>query len=79
MEKRKSLLEKYHSKPWKRQHDMFACREGVIILGMLDEKSYLEYKIVRPYNTGIKGNMTEWGSTFGKSPYRSVLAAVGWR
>lgn len=75
----KQLLEKYHSKPNKRQHDMLACREGLIMLGMLDEKSYLEYKIVRPYNTGIKGNMTEWGSTFGKSLYRSVVAAIGWR
>lgn len=75
----KKILEKYHSKPSKRQHDMLACREGLIMLGMLDEKPYLNYKIVHPYNTGIKGNMTEWGSTFGKSPYRSVLAAVDWR
>lgn len=75
----KRLLEKYHSKPIKRQHDMLACREGLIMLGMLDEEPYLNYKIVRPYNTGLKGNMTEWGSTFGKSPYRSVMVAVGWR
>ena len=58
---------------------MLACREGLIMLGMLDEESYLNYKIVRPYNAGLKGNMTEWGSTFGKSPYRSVMAAVEWR
>lgn len=75
----KKLLEKYHSKPVKRQHDMLACREGLIMLGILDEKSYLNYKIVRPYNTGLNGRNTEWGSTFGKSPYRSVLAAVDWR
>ena len=75
----KPLLTKYHSKEDKRQHDMLACREGLILLGLLDETSYLDYKIVRPYNTGLKGNMTEWGSTFGKSPYRSVLAAVDWR
>lgn len=73
------ILNKYHAKPDKRQHDMLACREGLIMLGLLDESSYLEYKIVRPYNTGLKGNMTEWGSTFDKSPYRSVIAAVGWR
>ena len=58
---------------------MLACREGLIMLGMLDEELYLNYKIVHPYNTGLKGNMTEWGSTFGKSPYRSVFAAVDWR
>lgn len=75
----KELFEKYHSKPTKRQHDMLACREGLILIGMLTESSFLQYKEVRPYNTGLKGNMTEWGSTFGKSPYRSVLAAVGWR
>lgn len=57
----------------------FACREGLIMLGMSDEELYLDYKIVHPYNTGIKGNMTEWGSTLGESPYRSVLAAVGWK
>lgn len=75
----KTLLEKYHSKPGKRQHDMLACREGLIMLGMIDEESYLDYKLVYPYNTGLNGRNTEWGSTFGKSPYRSVLAAVGWR
>ncbi len=75
----KRLLEKYHSKPGKRQHDMLACREGLIMLGMLDEESYLGYKIVRPYNTGLNGRNTEWGSTFDKSPYRTVLAAIGWQ
>lgn len=38
---------------------MLACREGLIILGLLDEKPYLEYKIVRPYNTGLKGKNIE--------------------
>lgn len=74
----KKILEKYHVREDKRQHDMLACREGLVLLGLLDEKPYLEYKIVRPCNTGLKGNMTEWGSTFDKSPYRSVLAAINW-
>ncbi len=74
----RELLEKYHSKPDKRQHDMLACREGLILLGLLDQKSYLKYAEVRPYNTGLKGNMTEWGSTVGKSPYKNVLAAIDW-
>ena len=75
----KELLEKYCSKSAKRQHDMLACREGLIVLGMLAEETYLDYKIVHPYNTGLNGRNTEWGSTFVKSPYRSVLAAVGWK
>ena len=78
-EDEKELLEKYHSKSTKRQHDMLACREGLILIGLLIEPSYLKYKTVRPYNTGLKGNMTEWGSTIGESPYRSVLAAVDWK
>ena len=75
----KELLEKYHSKPTKRQHDMLACREGLILIGLLAEQSYLKYKAVCPYNTGLKGNMTEWGSTIDESPYRIVLAAVDWK
>lgn len=75
----KALLEKYHVRPDKRQHDMLACREGLILLGLLQEESWLDYKIVRPYNTGLKGNMTQWGSTTGDSPYRIVMAAVGWK
>lgn len=74
----KTILNKYHSRDDKRQHDMLACREGLVLLGLLDEKPYLEYKIVHPYNTGLKGNMTEWGSAFDKSLYRSVLAAINW-
>lgn len=77
----RNLLEKYHSKPNKRQHDMLACHEGLIQIGMISEKPYLSYKIVHPYNTGLKGDMTEWGSILeepGKSPYRAVKAAVDW-
>lgn len=75
----KELLEKYHAKSDKRQHDMLACREGLIHIGLLGEDSYLRYKEVYPYNNGLKGNMTEWGSTLGYSPYRKVLAAVEWK
>lgn len=74
----KDLLKKYNAKDDKRQHDMLACREGLIILGLLDETPYLVYKEVKPYNTGLKGNMTEWGSTTENSPYRTVTAAVDW-
>lgn len=74
----KEILNKYHSKEDKRQHDMLACREGLIKIGLLNEPSYLEYEVVYPYNTGLKGNMTEWGSLLEKTPYKSVLAATNW-
>lgn len=74
----KDILSKYHSRDDKRQHDMLACREGLIKLGLLDEEPYLNYETVYPYNTVLKGNMTEWGSSLNETPYRSVLAAVSW-
>ena len=57
---------------------MLACREGLIHLGLLDEPLFLDYNTVYPYNTGLKGNMTEWGSKLEPTQYRSVLAAVKW-
>ena len=58
---------------------MLACREGLVFAGLLSEPSFLDYMEVRPYNNGLKGKMTEWGSTLEDSPYRTVLAAVGWK
>lgn len=75
----KDLLEKHHVRPDKRLHDLLACHEGLIRIGLLKKSSYLRYKAVCPYNNGLKGIMTEWGSTFGYSPYREVIAAIGWR
>lgn len=77
-ESERSLLEKYNVKESKLQHDMLACREGLIILNLLNEEPYLSYKKVKPMNDGLKGNMTLWGSTLAGSPYRPVLAAVDW-
>lgn len=76
-EKYKDLFGMYHVREDKRQHDMLACHEGLAFLGE-GEKS-CQYKVVRPYNTGLKGKYTEWGSTKSSStPYREVLAAVGY-
>lgn len=74
----KELLEKYHAKPDKRQHDMLACREGLIMTGLVKEPSWLQYKHVYPYNTGLRGNMTQWGSATEETQYRQVMAAIGW-
>lgn len=73
------LLEKYHAKSTKLQHDLLACREGLIFNGLLDEESYLGYEFVHPYNKGLNGTMTQWGSKREKTIYRKVLAAVDWR
>lgn len=75
----KELLEKYKVRPDKRQHDMLACHEGLILTGLVPElKPYLSYQKVYPYNTGLRGNMTKWGSRLKETQYREVTAAVRW-
>lgn len=76
----KELLKKYKVRPDKRQHDMLACREGLILTGLMPElKSYLDYREVYPYNIGLQGNMTQWGSRLKETQYRKVTAAIGWK
>ena len=45
---------------------------------MIDEDPYCEFEELYPYNEGLEGNMTKWGSIKdnNKTPYRKVLAAV---
>lgn len=73
----KKLFKKYNVKPGKKQHDMLACHEGLAMLGIegvtVPWCTFLE---VYPYNEGLKGNMTKWGSKLGNSGYRKVVAAV---
>lgn len=75
------LFNRYDIKSYKRQHDLLACYEGLIFAGMLERISMLEYQTVRPFNTGLNGTMTKWGSLliWESSPYRPVIAAVAWR
>lgn len=71
------LFNEYHVKNTKLQHDMLACHEGLAFLQ--DTKKFCKYEAVRPYNTGLKGNMTLCGSTkTGGTPYREVLSAVAY-
>lgn len=62
--------------PTKRQHDMLACHEGLAYLGI--ESHFCNFEKVRPYNEGLKGNMTLWGSTKENSPYNEVLSAISY-
>lgn len=69
------LFDTYRVKDKKRQHDLLACHEGLAFLN--DSEKYCNYEIVRPFNTGLNGKFTQWGSTkTEKSPYREVLAAT---
>ena len=72
------IFAKYRVKDKKLQHDMLMCHEGLCLLKMIDEKAYCEFEELYPYNEGLEGNITKWGSIRdnSKTPYRKVLAAV---
>lgn len=56
---------------------MLACHEGLAFLN--ETEKFCEYDAVRPFNMGLDGRFTKWGSTKTKdTPYREVLAAVGY-
>ena len=77
-EKYKKLFDEYRVKDEKRQHDLLACHEGLAFLR--GTNAICEYEMVRPYNTGLNGKLTQWGSTKTmETPYREVLAAVGYQ
>ena len=75
------LFKKYGVNDSKLQHDMLACHEGLVELGYIKEDSYLLYSEVEPYNTGLNGIHTLWGSKIpsGFGEYRTVTAAIGWK
>ena len=77
----KELFSKYNVREDKLQHDLLACYEGLVELGYLESKSFLEYKILTPYNLGLEGIQTKWGSKEedNKNVYRKVKAAVKWK
>lgn len=69
------LFRLYQVKPGKCQHDMLACHEGISII--TGAETFCEYEKVKPYNEGLNGSYTKWGSTKHKdTPYREVMAAV---
>lgn len=75
-QKYQDLFNEYHVKEQKLQHDLLACHEGIAFLYQTEK--LCDYEMVRPYNKGLQGNMTLWGSTKSiSSPYREVWAAVG--
>ena len=76
----KYLTEGLPVRPGKKLHDLLAVYEGLVFYGLSGYKDnhVLVYKEVYPFNNGLKGNMTEWGSSLEPTGYKKVLAAVGW-
>ena len=57
---------------------MLMCHEELCLLNLIDEEPYCQFEEVYPYNEGLNGDMTKWGSTKNNNntPYRKVLAAI---
>ena len=72
------LFKKYRVKKNKCLHDLLMCHEGLCLLNLLDEEPYCEFQEVYPYNEGLDGEETKWGSKKENknTPYRKVLAAI---
>lgn len=72
------LHERYSVEATKLMHDLLMCREGLIAAGLLDEKPFLKYQELYPFNLGLEGNMTKWGGSVKPTGYSSVVAATAW-
>lgn len=78
-DKYKELIDRYHIRGDKRLHDLLVCHEGLSFLDKRHDK-LCNYAFVKPFNTGLNGKDTEWGSTkTDPTPYRDVYAAVCFR
>lgn len=86
----RSIMNKYHVSPAKLQHDLLMCHEGLALLGISGDRSYLKYETLHPYNSGLYDTYTKWGSLYPEeiehirkhSPvcniYRPCQVAVDW-
>ena len=75
------LFNKYFLKDNKCLHDLLMCHEGLCLLDLIDEELYCQFEEVYPYNEGLNGETTKWGSIKNNNnnnatPYRKVLAAI---
>ena len=74
------LFNKYFLKDNKCLHDLLMCHEGICLLDLIDEELYCQFEEVYPYNEGLNGETTKWGSIKNNNnnatPYRKVLAAI---
>ena len=72
------LFSKYNVRKEKCLHDLLMCHEGLCFLNLIDEKLYCKFEEVYPYNEGLNGETTKWGSkkNNNNTPYRKVLSAI---
>lgn len=62
----------------KRLHDVLACHEGLAFLNN-DNSQLCNYKELYPFNEGLDGPYTKWGSSSSPNAYRKCFVAVGYK
>ena len=78
----RDLFQKYQVRDGKLQHDMLACHEGICLLGLGGSVGvnipFCKYLQVKPFNNGLNGNQTLWGSKSEQenTGYRTVTSAI---
>lgn len=78
----KDLFLKYQVRGGKLQHDMLACHEGICLLKLGKNVGVIaplcNYLTVRPFNNGLNGSQTLWGSKNKQenTGYRVVTSAI---
>ena len=79
--KESKLLNKYNVKDKKLMHDLLACYEGLVFLGIVNDESFLNYRLLKPFNEGLDGKYTKWGSLYPNenSEYRECIVAIEWK
>ena len=75
-----TLFKEYDVRPFKRQHDMLACHEGIAMLKLKENfNPFCSFKAVYPFHKGLNGINTVWGSSLTKTEYRHVISAIEFR
>lgn len=62
----------------KRLHDVLACHEGLAFLND-DNSQFCKYEKLYPFNGGLDGSYTKWGSTLSPTVYRKCFVAIGYK
>ena len=62
----------------KHLHDVLACHEGLAFFNN-DGSQFCNYKELYPFNDGLNGSYTKWGSSTSPSCYRKCFMAIGYK
>lgn len=72
------FLDRFGLNPGKKLHDLLMVCEGLVEVGLSGELPSCEYRMLYPFNEGLNGDMTRWGSAVQPTGYVQAKVATGW-